>query len=248
MIPSALYRDPVLLQADLHRHKKLARLSDFSIAAAMHAVFLAAAEFPEAALEYPIIFLSLGEKDAAGREGVTACAMLGVTRGENLYVQGQKWDATYLPAFIRRFPFLLTKTPNQGATSVAIDQAWAGFGDTKGEALFTETGEPAAALQRMLKFLEQFEQESRRTEALCALLVELDLLKTMQVDATLPSGEALHVDGFLAVDEDKLAKLDDAQVLVLHRNGALRLISAHLVSLNNLRRLVHRKAARVTAA
>jgi len=67
----------------------------------------------------------------------------------------------------------------------------------------------------------------------------------MQADVTLPGGQTVKVEGFMSVDEDKLNKLPDATVLELHRNGMLMLLQVHLLSMNNLRDLVDRKAARL---
>ena len=78
-------------------------------------------------------------------------------------------------------------------------------------------------------------------------LIDLDLLQTMRFDATLPDGKTLTVDGFLAVDEKRLADLAHAKVVELHKNGVLGLIHAHLFSLGLMRALVERRLARATA-
>ena len=67
----------------------------------------------------------------------------------------------------------------------------------------------------------------------------------MKADATLPNGEAISVDGFHTVDEERLRAFPDETVLELWRNGMLMLIQMHLVSIVNIRHLVNRKAARV---
>ena len=99
-----------------------------------------------------------------------------------------------------------------------------------------------------MDFLERFELEAERTRAFCERLVMLGVLKEMKADATLPNGQKLSVDGFHAVDEDKLRALPEATVLELWRTGLLMLMQAHLLSLANIRHLVNRKAARIQAA
>ncbi|CAG1018500.1 hypothetical protein BURC_03284 [Burkholderiaceae bacterium] len=248
MINSALYREPVLLDSKLHRHKRLKGLSDFGVTRNMHAVFLTATEFPQAALDFPIIFINTGERLDSGKPMVSPVALMGLTAGENLRVTAEgRWDARYLPAFIRRFPFLTAGVKGSDAPGVFVDAAWSGFSDTEGEPLFDEQGQPTAALKRAIDFLKRFDDEQQRTRRFCVRLTELDVLKEMQADATMPSGENIKIEGFLTVDEEKLNALPDPVVLELHRNGMLMLLQVHLISLANVRDLVERKAVRMAA-
>ncbi len=252
MTPS-LYRQPVLLDSVLHRHNKVGKLTDFSVAQHMHASYLATAEFDQAALEYVIVFVSDG-KDGVGAAGgktrVSPIVMLGVTAGENLFVDGARWDAHYLPAYVRRYPFWTTDLAGAPPESpgVMIDTGWSGWSDTAGDAVFDADGKPTPTLERALDFIRQFELEVQRTSQFCELLVEHDLLREMSADAKLPDGSAVALNGFLAVDHVKLMALADAAVLELHRNGILGLLHTHLMSLGNLRRLVDRKAKRMPAS
>jgi len=248
LIKSALYRDPQPLDAQRHRHKMLKPLEDYSIAKEMHAVFLAATEFPAAALSLPIIFVQSGEQLPDGRAVVVPVALMGISVNENLLVEGTRWDAGYVPAFIRRFPFLTAGAKDSDTPAVFVDASWPGFHDTDGEPLFDADGKPAPALQRALEFLRQFDFEQQRTRQFCQRLLELDVLKDMTLNATLPSGETLKLEGFFAVDEEKLNALADPLVLELHRSGMLMLLQVHLVSLGNLKALLERKARRVAAA
>jgi hypothetical protein len=248
VIKSALYRDPQALDPQAHRHKKLKPLEDFSVAKEMHAVFLAATEFPAAALSFTIIFVNTGERLPDGKPMIAPVALLGIAANENLHVEGTRWDAGYVPAFIRRFPFLTAGSPGSDEHAVFVDASWPGFDDGDGEPLFDAEGKPTPALQRALDFLRQFDIEQQRTRQFCQRLIELDLLKDMTLNATLPTGDVVKLDGFLAVDEDKLNALPDAVVLELHRSGMLMLAQVHLLSLGNLKFLLERKARRLEAA
>ena len=248
MINSALYREPELLDPSRHRRLRVGTLADFSITRGMHGAFITATEIPQAALEFPIVFIHSGERDAGGKATISPIVLLGLSQGENLYVDGTRWDARYIPAFIRRYPFLTATLRQAGATGVMIDRAWSGFSETDGEALFEADDKPAPGLRRAIEFLEMFEAEAQRTRAFCARVAELGLLKEMKADATLPGGSTLSVDGFLVVDEEKLQGLADDVVLEIHRNGMAMLLHMHLASLVNMRHLVERKARRVAVA
>ena len=244
----SLYRRPVALDPKLHRDRKLQPLTDYSIARELHAVPLTATEFPHAALEFPIVFVESGAREANGRAAVMPVALLGLRHGENLYVDRERWDARYVPAFIRRYPFLTAALPGSGSVNVLVDEAWSGFGEKAGEPLFEADDAPAPALRRMMDFLERFEHESERTRGFCERLGRLGILKEMKADATLPNGEAISVDGFKTIDEERLRAFPDDTVLELWRTGVLMLLQMHLVSLVNIRHLVNRKAVRVSAA
>ena len=246
MTPS-LYRQPVLLDSVLHRHNRVGKLTDFSVAQHMHASYLATAEFDQAALEYVIVFVDDGVDAVTGKTRVSPIVMLGVIGGENLFVEGARWDAHYLPAYVRRYPFWTTDLAGAPPESpgVMIDTGWSGWSDTLGDAVFGADGKPTPTLERALDFMRQFELEVERTRQFCELLVEHDLLREMSADAKLPDGNAIALNGFLAVDHVKLMALPDAAVLELHRNGILGLLHTHLMSLGNLRRLVDRKAKRM---
>jgi hypothetical protein len=247
LIRSALYRDPQPFDPARHRHKRLQPLVDYSIAKDMHAVFLAATEFGGAALSFPILFVHTGEAPAEGPPPVTPVALLGLTANENLHVEGTRWDARYVPAFIRRFPFLTAGVPGKDKPVVYVDAAWPGFSDTEGEPLFDGEGKPTTLLRGALKFLREFDEEQQRTREFCRCLQALGLLRELSLDADLSDGQSVKVDGVLAVDEDRLHALPEADALQMHRSGMLMLAHVHLVSLGNLKPLVERKARRAAA-
>lgn len=236
--PSALYLAPQPLDPLRHGALRIGPVNDWSIAARMHAVFSAVDEWPEAALEFPILFVHSGELDAGGAPVVTPIVLLGLAQGENLAVEGTRWRARHVPAFIRRYPFV------SGREGVLIDEAWRGLSPVEGEPLFDAQGLAAPALRRALERLDRFDAAARQTRAVCARLGSLELFKPMQADATLPDGRVLSIEGFSVVDEERLQALPDAQVLALHRDGLLRAIHLHLASLATMPALIERKARR----
>lgn len=235
---SALFRAPEPLDPASRAALRIAPLRDYAIAARMHAVFVAATEIPEAALEYPIVFVQSGELDAAGAPVVSPVALLGLVQGENLYVEGGRWRARYVPAFLRRYPFV------SGRQGPMIDLAWSGLSPLDGEPLYDDAGRPTPTLAAALAFLERFDAEALRTRAFTARLVELDLLQPLRAEATLPDGTTLAVEGFRVIDEERLQALPDADLLELQRSGMLRLVHLHRASLARMPHLVELKARR----
>ena len=240
--PPPLYREPVQLNAQLHRHKKLLPFNDFSVLRHTHAAMLNAVEFPLAALAFPIVFVP---GDTAN-PNITAAAVLGLVPHDNLFVEGDQWAAPYVPAFFRRLPYIGDRNPgnDDNQTGVFIDAQWPALNETDGEPLFLADGSQAPALQGAITFLQAFDEEARRTAHLCARLDTLGLLTPMKADVTLPNGTTLTVDGFMVVDQAKLNELPEPAVIELHRSGALALIHAHLMSLHQMRTLIDRHARR----
>lgn len=235
------YEKPVLLDREKHRRRRVRPGKGFGFARKSNSLYLAGAEFGEACKEYPIVF-------TRGPNGKTVpVVMLGLRNGENLFVKDDEgWDARYIPAFVRRYPFVLAEMPGQ-SLAVCVDEACDGLNDTEGEALFDEQGQDTPFLKNALEFLGQYQREYVHTASFCQRLEDNGLLTEMNAQAKLADGRSYTVKGLLVVDEKKLLALPDATVLTLFRSGELHLVSMHLLSLSNMQKLVDRIAARAAA-
>ena len=242
MSDTLYYDRPVLLNRDKHRHRRIRPTPGFAFARNANSLYLAGVEFAEACKEYAIVFIR--QKDGQ----VAPVVMLGLRHRENLFVDAEdRWTASYVPAFVRRYPFVLAELPDR-QMGVCIDEAFSGLDDSEGEPLFDEQGGNTPFLQNALDFLQRYQVEYLRTEAFCRRLSEAGLLTEMNAKADLVDGRSFTVAGLLVVDEKKLNALPDDQVLTLFRAGELHLISMHLLSLSNLSRLVDRTAQRAGPA
>jgi hypothetical protein len=249
MINQALHKTPIALDRERHRKIKLDRdaLNDWSRLATMNSFFVNAVEFADTCREYPIVFVRAGDNPDTGKPEIAPVAVFGLTKEENLFVEGSQWRADYIPAQLRAWPFALVPTSAE-QYALFIDQTCPAINETNGMALFEADGSPSAYLGDVQKYLETLETELLRTRAFCARLVELELMQDMRFEAKLADGNALSVDGFLALDEKKFAELPDNVVVELHKNGVLALIHAHHVSLGNMRRLFERRAKKTANA
>lgn len=236
-----MYGELLPLDREVHKNLKLdTSQTVVTRVADQNSVFLAAVEFGDACKEYPIVFVRAGEGGPDGKPAVAPLAVLCLKSGVNLFVEGNELKGNYVPAYVRRYPFAMARLDgNANNLAVCFDSKWAGFNETTGEALFKD-GQPTELLQGAKTFLENFEQETERTRLICNLLVEMELLQDMRFEATLPNGEKLDVEGFLALDEKKYAELPDDKVLQLHRNGLIALVEMHRLSMTNMNRLAAR--------
>lgn len=234
------YDKPVALNKVTHKDIKITPPGgDYSFAKQTNSVILAGVEFTEAAKEYPIVFAKAGES-------IVPVALLGLRNEENLFVgdDDATWDARYIPAFVRRYPFVLAAAPDSQKQVVCIDESYTGFNASDGEALFSEAGEPTQFLTKAMEFLEEYQRQYLRTETFLKRLEENDLLMTLNARVDLVNGKQFALTGLLAVDEKKLLQLDDAKAIELFRSGELAWIYCHLMSLGCMSGMVDRIAAR----
>jgi hypothetical protein len=240
----SFYTRPELLNRELMRGKRIAPINDFGFAAKLNSLFLAGVEFADACKEYPIVFTSVGSE---GQSKVVPVVVLGLREAENLFVSAtQQWDGRYVPAFVRRYPFVLAELPGQ-QMGVCIDTAYPGFSDSQGEALFDAQGSNTPFLQNALDFLNRYQIEHMRTERFCKRLVEHGLLVEMNAKAELKNGSSYLVNGLMVIDEKKLLALPDATALEVFRSGELSWVYAHLLSLPNLNNLIDKLDKRSSA-
>ena len=231
------------------QHAKLALVHNekpYSFASTGTAVPLTVTEFAPAALSFPVIF--------AGEDRVPL-AVMGLNNGENLFVNadGSIDAGVYIPAYIRRYPFVLANDEGQDRLIVCIDKGSSLLSETGETKLFDEKSEPTEYTQNCIKFCDDFEAERRRTDSFVQLLKDNDLfeLKTAiftPTDEAGQPGQPQTVAEYYGVSEEKLNALPVEKLRELQTNGALAQIYAHLVSLVGWDRLIALAMVRQAAA
>jgi len=230
-----IYDDLVSLNRDQHRHLKLAPAeAKLAFARETNSVLIAATELPLAALDFPCVFI-------ATDGGHSLAAIVGLRDHENLFVlpNGDWARGAYLPAFFRRYPFVLAETEGDPTFTVCLDRAYPGLNADKGEALFDDEGRETPWLEEIKRFLVNFRQEMTATREFADRLAALELLQDGVLEYTV-DGEKSTLRGFKTVNEGKLRELDAATLKDLSDRGWLGLIYAHLLSVNQVQRLALR--------
>ena len=230
------YRQIVALDKDKHRELRVGEIRKYDFTRQTNSIPLAAVEFFEAAREYPIVFAQ-----ASATESVPT-ALLGLREKENLFVERNgRWDARYIPAFVRRYPFV----PAEGGEQllVCIDEGHPAVGTAVGQKLFASDGSPTPFLDKAINFLRDYQSEAVRTREFVKRLGELNLFTEVAARSELRGGGIYQLGGLSVISETKYRALDKEVVEELFRKGWLALIDAHLLSLGNLGRLIDRMAA-----
>jgi len=226
------YNQIVPLSAERHKGWFVSQEKDYSFTKSTHAVPLMAIEFLNAAGDYPIVFV--GEEDE-----IMPVVLLGLKKSENIYLaEDGSWEGKYLPAFIRRYPFVLAQSDEQNSAYLCIDEDYPGFNqDNLGEALIDDDGSASEYTDGILRFLSQFQAEYERTKVICKRLKELNLLEPKQAESKLPNGQVKAMNGFYTVERSRISTLSSDVLLDLVKTGVYEMICHHLASLRNLNKL-----------
>jgi hypothetical protein len=220
-----LYRSATPLNRQTHARLKIKPLKQpLAFARPTHLLPALFEEFTQAGREIPIVFVPDGAM-------VTPVFVLGLKQGINSFITADGlWRGNYLPAYIRRYPFIMANVPD-GPPLLCVDDSFEGLNEADGKPLFKDDGEPTEELTNALGFAEGFRVAVERTEAFVKTLQRLDLLKDVSMDIRLRTGETVTMNGFKVVDEEKFGKLGDADFLELRNAGYIAPIYAHLLSL-----------------
>jgi len=225
-LPS-LYKALSPLLAERHGRLGLSSVRDYSFAARANAIPLTVDEFPTAMRDYPIVI-------AAGPDPVPV-ALMGLEKGVNPNVESDgTWSqGKYVPAYLRRWPFMLLEAERGSDRAVLCADMGSIMFEDAGQPdrmLFQGDGKPTPLLEEVLTFCKQVDAAVRRTRAMMQELVELELIQPSNV--RLARGDkSLEAKGFSVIAEDRLRDLPDAELAGLARRGVLTMATAHQLSL-----------------
>ncbi|MCR5877762.1 SapC family protein [Phenylobacterium sp. J367] len=230
------YSQPEPLTPELHGKLGVKRMDGpFKFAKVGHAIPLTVGEFPLAAVTGPIIFV--------GDEKLPI-AVMGLNAGENMFLKdtGTFEAGVYIPAYIRRYPFVFANDSTNNQMVLCVDRA-AEFIVEGGDMPFFENGQPSQYTKNCIEFCNNFEIERQRTLSFVQILKDLDLFeqKTANFTPTNPdgtAGEQQKIADYFGVSEEKLNQLPAEKIMELRDNGALGQIYAHLLSLVGWDRLI----------
>jgi hypothetical protein len=233
------YNDLQPLSSGQHGDWRARRIESASFFAKAHAIPLTVEEFVLAQRDFPIVF-SVGPNPVP-------LALMGLNEGVNVFVDesGKLTSDVYVPAYVRRYPFMLAKLrPDTEDLSLCFDPTADAIGAFEdGDPLFADN-QPSDTTKAILGFCEQFETAGQRTAAFMKELTDLKLLIDGEV-AIQPEGaeQPFIYRGFQMVSEDALRDLRGDVARKLMQSGLLPLVYAHLFSLSLVRDIFGRQMA-----
>lgn len=236
MAQAGMYKNPIFLNSVTHKSLKIGPVSNYNYTKSLNSVVIVGQEFLEAAKFYPLVFSKTKEEE------IIPIAILGLRNNENLFIdkEGIWKEGAYVPAFFRRYPFILASNVGQdGSFAVCVDSSYEGFGKSEGMALFDDKGGQTEEFKRVIEFLKNYQAQHASTSEFIMLLKKLELFRDVSANITLPKGEKLGFAKLMMIDEAKMIALEDENALELFRKGYLSWIYAHLYSLSNFRPLMN---------
>lgn len=226
----------VPLNPTAHGKLRVNGMANLQASAGQQILPLVVHEFPQAGNDSPVVFVKNAENGQ-----FQPVQMIGLSQGENLMVDGDRWNGGYIPFILRGAPFRLMKTSaDADQVTVGLDEESPLVSETEGEALFNEDGGPTDYLKQRTEELQRYVHHGQVTQAFISRLVELELLVPQELNIEL-AGQKNNISGIYLVSEEKLRELDDETVLDLNKRGFLLAIHAHLMSLGQARRLARLK-------
>jgi hypothetical protein len=236
----SFFRRPETVDAQRHGALRYRPVARYDFARTLTTAPLGAGEIVTAARDYPVVFTDDGRS--------LPVALLTLDRQHSPLVDDDgRWLGGYLPAHLRRYPFILGDDAVARRYVLMLDreapQLTAG---DEGEPLFVGAGQlESEVLRRARAFLATYQRDLQDCEQLLRPLRSSGVLQRRSLTRSVGDRTELAVRGFRVVDEQALAALPDATLGSWLRSGLLGMVLAHLRSLHNVQRL---EAGRVEPA
>lgn len=239
------YQNIVALDKVKHQSLELVDKFNLDFAKSINFIPILHTELTQVAQELPIVFLKSGDTEFA------LAAVVGLRDKENLQIKDGHWVGRYIPAFIRRYPFITLSQPDNPAQFfIAIDEEANCLIDSKNkktagqgsEPLFEDEA-PSKKIQQVLPFLQKYHLEHRNTIQFCQQLSSLQLLSSSNLKIQSKLGLTYQVNGVWIIEEANLKKLLPEVLHQLLSDGVLKKIIEHQFSLNHFTSLTEKVSA-----
>jgi len=227
-----MFKSIVPITKERHLKKKVRATDNFDFIKDVHIASIMVHEFSRASSVYPIVFL---EDQAEDR--FRPVVLTGLEEGENLFIKDNKWEASYIPAIIRRYPFALARTGEDGRYTVCIDEESVFVNEEEGESLFTEDGEAGEVIDRVKQYLTELQQMEIFTTEFCKFMSKNNMFTPLNMKVRVGS-EVKNISGAYVINEDRFNALSDEKFIELRAKKYISVIYAHLSSLAQIERLI----------
>jgi hypothetical protein len=225
------YSNPVPIEAGRHGTLKIRKTRSYAYASQTNALPVVVDEFASLEGHYPIVF-STGDRPSA-------LVLVGLRASENLFLEADgAWKAGYpVPAYVRRYPFILVESTNRERVVLCLEEDPAVVAPDGEVALFDD-GKPTPAGNEALEFCVNFNRSADLTNLFCEELKQRGLLVEQRADVMTPTKQRISLSGFCVIDEAKFNALPDEVLLEWRKRNWLGLIYAHLLSLGRWNTLI----------
>ncbi|MBT8094694.1 MAG: SapC family protein, partial [Gammaproteobacteria bacterium] len=193
-----------ILDKEKHRRLRIRTGNGAALGDAVMYVMTYPMEFRDIQSCYPILFT----KDP-NTGGFFAAAVLGFEADQNLFLQQDGWDASYIPALIQRQPFLIARggEGENASPVVSLDLDHPRVSQDEGEALFDGDGDPSDFLKQKIALLDKLHHGLQHGSGFVDTLLQHELLEQISLDIAFNDGSKKTVQGFYCIAEERLYQL-----------------------------------------
>lgn len=238
-----MFQKVVPVNKERHARTCIREVAGFRFASEFHIAYVTMHEFARAAAIYPIVFIEDKERDE-----FRPVLLLGLDAGENLFVAADgKWQSSYVPAIIRRYPFALSQADAAGQFVVCIDEGSELVSESEGQPLFDEAGQPTRVIENVRRYLGELQQMDVLTRDFTRYLAGHNMLVPLNMRVR-QSDKVKSISGCYVINEERLNNLSDEGFLEIRNKRYLPAIYAQLMSLAQIERLLMLKDEKVGAA
>lgn len=220
------YSNPVLLDQQSHQDLSLNSDLKFTFAKNMAAVPVNVVELPLLMKDYPVLFI--------GENPTTLAVIMGLSPDQNLFIshKGDWEEGKYIPAYVRRYPFILSENEQEQNYSLCVDHNDQTIQQSNDNPFFNKD-KPSEMTLNAMEFCKSYHQACNQTANFCALVEELNLLSPFNHHLL----DDLGLENTRVIDEEKINKLSDQNFLALRKKQAVPFLYAQLFSMNNWQKL-----------
>lgn len=218
------YKNPAPLDTKAHANLGLKKNFGFGFTKSVNAVPINLVEMPQICHFYPIAF--------SPDNNATPVAILGLRDGENLFLRPDgSWEPnTYIPAYVRRYPFIFSEIPQSKQLTLCVDMNEDFVQSGTDQPFFTPDGQPSELAQNALEFCKSYHAAAQATLEFSKALATSGLLVDREAQLNVAGNRRINFSGFRIVDEQKFADMSSATFLDWRSKGYLPFIYAHLFS------------------
>ena len=235
-LPLFYYR-PIALEAQRHGTVSLRSPGGYGFARDINAIPLTTAEFFHAQRDYPIVFTD--------EPLPMPVAVVGIRAAANLFVEADgSWrTGCYVPAHVRRYPFLLARQQAGSDLVLCVDAASDLLEIGGGNPLIRD-GKPTAIAQKAMELCLAYEREIEQSREFTRALLQVEFLALRDARIQVSPGDTVQLRGFKMIDEEKFNQLPAETFREWRAKGWIALVYAHLLSLGAWERLARIAAER----
>jgi hypothetical protein len=236
-----------ILNNEDHRSTKVDTRASADYGDLVNRAVALSSEFNDLHKEFPLLVHRGAEGD------YTAHAILGLDRDENLFVEGDRWITTTMPASMARGPFSLGYVRREESDArppdmkVMIDEQHPRL-RAEGLPVFLPLGGDSAYLEGVKRVLQLVDAGLAFDRVLYPELLAMGLLEEVNIQVAVNSELKYDFNGYYTVGVEKLGEMGGDQLQRLNRLGLLPPIYSLISSLGNFQKLINLKIARLQAA